>query len=66
MEAVFRAAIEGCRARTGALLSFPAGEQFPSQLAGLLAGIVGMLIGSLGPQAIANSHGSHHRLAGGA
>ena len=44
----------------------PAGEQFPSQLAGLLAGIVGMLIGSLGPQAIANSHGSHHRLAGGA
>ena len=44
----------------------PAGEQFPTQLAGLLAGIVGMLIGSLGPQAIANSHGSHHRLAGGA
>lgn len=44
----------------------PAGEQFPAQLAGLLAGIVGMLIGSLGPQAIANSHGSHHRLAGGA
>ena len=44
----------------------PAGEQFPSQLAGLLAGIVGMLIWSLGPQAIANSHGSHHRLAGGA
>jgi len=44
----------------------PAGEQFPAQLAGLLAGIVGMLIGSLGPQAIPNSHGSHHRLAGGA
>ena len=44
----------------------PAGEQFPAQLAGLLAGIVGMLIGSLGPQAIADSHGSHHRLAGGA
>ena len=44
----------------------PASEQFPAQLAGLLAGIVGMLIGSLGPQAIADSHGSHHRLAGGA
>ncbi|WP_423595041.1 sodium:solute symporter family protein [Roseateles sp. MS654] len=44
----------------------PAGEQFPAQLAGLLAGIVGMLIGSLGPQAIRNAHGSHHRLAGGA
>ncbi|OWQ49230.1 sodium:solute symporter [Roseateles noduli] len=44
----------------------PAGEQFPAQLAGLLAGIVGMLIGSLGPQAIPNSHGAHHRLAGGA
>ncbi|WP_431260944.1 sodium:solute symporter family protein [Roseateles chitinivorans] len=44
----------------------PAGEQFPAQLAGLLAGIVGMLVGSLGPQAIKDSHGSHHRLAGGA
>ncbi len=42
----------------------PAGEQFPAQLAGLLAGIVGMLIGSLGPQAIRDVHGSHHRLAG--
>ncbi|WP_082939119.1 sodium:solute symporter family protein [Mitsuaria sp. 7] len=46
-------------------IATPAGEQFPSQLAGLLAGIVGMLIGSLGPQAIADSQGSHHRLAGG-
>ncbi len=44
----------------------PAGEQFPAQLAGLLAGIVGMLIGSLGPQAIRNAHGTHHRLAGAA
>ncbi|PIM53122.1 sodium:solute symporter [Roseateles chitinivorans] len=42
----------------------PAGEQFPAQLAGLLAGIVGMLVGSLGPQAIRDVHGSHHRLAG--
>jgi len=47
-------------------LATPAGEQFPAQLAGLLAGIVGMLIGSLGPQAIRDTHGSHHRLAGGA
>ncbi|MDB5943251.1 MAG: sodium:solute symporter [Ramlibacter sp.] len=45
-------------------LATPAGEQFPAQLAGLLAGLAGMLVGSLGPQAIRNSHGSHHRLAG--
>ena len=44
----------------------PAGEQFPAQLAGLLAGVVGMLVGSLGPQAIRDVQGSHHRLAGGA
>jgi hypothetical protein len=31
-------------------------------LAGLLASLVGMLIGSLGPQAIANRKGSHHRV----
>ena len=42
----------------------PAGETFPAQLAGLLAAVVGMLIGSLGPQAMANRHGSHHRLVG--
>ncbi|UXH79537.1 sodium:solute symporter family protein [Roseateles amylovorans] len=42
----------------------PAGEQFPAQLAGFLAGIVGMLLGSLGPQAIRNVQGSHHRLVG--
>lgn len=47
-------------------LMTPAGEQFPAQLAGLLAGIVGMLVGSLGPQAIRDVHGSHHRLAGAA
>ena len=43
----------------------PAGETFPAQLAGFLAGIVGMLVGSLGPQAIGNVQGSHYRLAGG-
>ena len=42
----------------------PAGEAFPGQLAGLVASLVGMLVGSLGPQAIRNAHASHHRLAG--
>jgi Na+/proline symporter len=45
-------------------LATPAGETFPAQLAGLLAALAGMLIGSLGPQAIRNSHASHHRVAG--
>jgi len=45
-------------------MATPAGEEFPGQLAGLLASLAGMLIGSLGPQAIRNSHGSHHKLAG--
>nr|WP_279343743.1 sodium:solute symporter family protein [Variovorax terrae] len=47
-------------------LATPAGEQFPAQLAGVLAALVGMLVGSLGPQAIRNSHAGHHKLAGGA
>jgi solute:Na+ symporter, SSS family len=42
----------------------PAGESFPAQLAGFLAGIVGMLLGSLGPQSIKNVQASHHKLAG--
>jgi SSS family transporter len=46
------------------LLLTPAGEEFPAQLAGVLASLVGMLIGSLGPQAIGNKHGSHHALQG--
>ena len=48
------------------LLLTPAGEVFPAQLAGVLASLAGMLIGSLGPQAIRNQRGSHHRLAGAA
>ena len=46
------------------LLLTPAGEEFPAQLAGVLASLAGMLIGSLGPQAIANKHGPHHVLQG--
>ena len=46
------------------LLLTPAGEEFPAQLAGVLASLAGMLIGSLGPQAIGNQHGSHHALQG--
>ncbi len=42
----------------------PAGEQFPAQLAGLFASLVGMLGGSLGPQTIANQQGRHHKLVG--
>ncbi|MBB4842275.1 SSS family transporter [Paucibacter oligotrophus] len=45
-------------------LNTPAGEVFPAQLAGFLAAIAGMLIGSLGPQAIRNVQASHHKLAG--
>jgi len=45
-------------------LASPAGEEFPAQLAGILAAFVGMIVGSLAPQAIRNSHGSHHKLAG--
>jgi SSS family solute:Na+ symporter len=45
-------------------LASPAGEEFPAQLAGILAAFVGMIAGSLAPQAIRNSHGSHHKLVG--
>ena len=45
-------------------LATPAGEVFPAQLAGLLAALVGMLAGSLGPQAIGHSHAGHHRMVG--
>ena len=45
-------------------LATPAGKEFPAQLAGLIAGGAGMLLGSLGPQALANRQGGHHRLPG--
>lgn len=41
-----------------------AGEEVPAQLAGFVAALVGMLIGSLGPQGIRNSRASHHVLPG--
>ena len=48
------------------LFTFTAlGQQFPAQLAGVLAAALGMLVGSLTPQTIENSHGSHHRLSTG-
>jgi SSS family transporter len=42
----------------------PAGEAFPAQLAGVLMAVLGMVVGSLGPQAVKNRHGSHHRVVG--
>jgi SSS family transporter len=42
----------------------PAKEQFPPQLAGLLMALVGMVVGSLGPQAVRNRHGTHHHIVG--
>ena len=48
----------------GLFLATPLGMEFPAQLAGVLAGLFGMVAGSLAPQAIRNSHASHHRLAG--
>ena len=45
-------------------LATPAGAVFPAQLAGLIASLAGMLVGSLGPQAIRNAHASHRHLAG--
>jgi len=48
----------------GLFLVTPAGQAFPAQLAGVLASLTGMLVGSLGPQAIANRHAPHHRIAG--
>lgn len=48
----------------GLFLATPAGEEFPAQLAGVLAALTGMLLGSLGPQTIVNRHAGHHKLAG--
>jgi hypothetical protein len=45
-------------------LATPAGDEFPAQLAGVLASLTGMVVGSLGPQGIRNAHAGHHKLAG--
>ena len=50
----------------GLFLATPAGQEFPAQLAGVLASLAGMVLGSLGPQAIRNANGSHHKLVGAA
>ena len=42
----------------------PAGEAFPAQLAGFAVAVLGMALGSLGPQSLKNHHGPHHRVAG--
>jgi hypothetical protein len=45
-------------------LSTSRGEQFPAQLAGLIGAATGIVLGSLAPQLIRNSHGEHHRVEG--
>jgi len=45
-------------------LATPAGQTFPAQLAGFLMAGVGMVVGSIGPQAIRNRHGTHHNIVG--
>lgn len=42
-------------------LATPTGEEFPAQLAGVLAAAFGMVIGSLVPQSLKNSHASHYK-----
>jgi Na+/proline symporter len=48
----------------GGVMATPVGEEFPAQLAGVLASLAGMVLGSLVPQAIRNTHSGHHKLAG--
>lgn len=45
-------------------LTTPMGELFPSQLAGLVAGILGMVTGSLAPQLIPHEKAPHRRHSG--
>ena len=42
----------------------PLGEQFPGQLAGLLAAFAGMIGGSVLPQVVRNRHDSHRHIVG--
>jgi SSS family transporter len=45
-----------------AVMYMPWAEVFPAQLAGVLASMAGMVVGSLAPQWIANRHAGHHPL----
>ena len=47
----------------GGFMATPAGDEFPAQLAGVLASLIGMVLGSLAPQVVRNTHSSHHKLA---
>ena len=40
------------------------GQQFPGQLAGLIAAFAGMVLGSLAPQRLKNRHETRHHVAG--
>ncbi|PUE19699.1 sodium:solute symporter [Limnohabitans sp. MMS-10A-160] len=40
------------------------GEEFPAQLAGVLASLAGMWLGSVAPQWLANQHAGHHKVVG--
>src|SRR4051812_1207810 len=44
-------------------LATPAGRAFPASLAGLIASTIGMVAGSLAPQALADRQGKHYALA---
>jgi Na+(H+)/acetate symporter ActP len=44
-------------------LATPAGKEFPATLAGLLASGAGMILGSVGRQALTDRRGAHYRLA---
>jgi SSS family solute:Na+ symporter len=42
----------------------PWGEEFPAQLAGVMASLAGMWLGSLAPQWLLNQHAGHHKVPG--
>jgi hypothetical protein len=48
----------------GCVMATSLGDVFPAQLAGLLASLTGMALGSLAPQVVPNAHGSHHTWTG--
>ena len=44
-------------------MAMPWGAVFPAQLAGVLASFAGMVLGSLAPQWVVNTHTPHRPLA---